>query len=95
MCNAAAGEGNLMDGASGVLVPDKQSKGESGGERMGSTRDAAQGNRFVLTEQEEWRDGWSLHGEVERGGEREGGVGGEGKEEKERIAMCPSKRAHV
>jgi hypothetical protein len=48
MCDAAAeGRWNLMDRASGVPVPDKQSKRERGGERMG---DARRGNPFVLTE---------------------------------------------
>ena len=51
MCEVAAGgRWNLKDRASGVLVADKQSKGESGRERMG---DASRGNPFVLTEQEE------------------------------------------
>ncbi len=60
MCKAAAGgRWDLMDRASGVLVADKQSKGESWRVRMG---DESRGNPFVLTEQEEWgRD-------VERGG---------------------------
>ena len=44
MCDAAeGGRWTLMDRVSGVLVPDKQSKGESGRERMG-----------VLIELEEW-----------------------------------------
>ena len=34
-----------------------QSKEESGGERMG---DARLGNPFVMTEQEEWEEGWSV-----------------------------------
>ncbi len=49
MCEAAAGgRWSLIDRASGVLVPDKQSKGESGTERM---EDARRGTPFVLTEQ--------------------------------------------
>ncbi len=52
MCDAAeGGRWNLMDRVSGVLVPDKQSKGKSGRERMG---DARRGKPFVLTELEEW-----------------------------------------
>jgi hypothetical protein len=47
---AAGGRWNLKDSASGVLVADKQSKGESGRVRMG---DESRGNPFVLTEQEE------------------------------------------
>ena len=46
MCEAAAGgRWDLMDRASGVLVADKQSKGESGRVRMG---DESRGNPFVL-----------------------------------------------
>ena len=52
MCEAAAGgRWDLTDRARGVLVADKQSKGESGRVRMG---DESRGNPFVLTEQEEW-----------------------------------------
>jgi hypothetical protein len=51
MCEAAAGgRWDLTDRARGVLVADKQSKGESGRVRMG---DEKRGNPFVLTEQEE------------------------------------------
>jgi hypothetical protein len=40
---AAGGRWNLKDRASGVLVADKQSKGESGRERM---EDVSRGNPF-------------------------------------------------
>ena len=70
-----------MDRASGVLVADKQSKGESGRVRMG---DESRGNPFVLTEQEEWES------DVERDeGERER----ERESKKERIAMSLCERA--
>jgi hypothetical protein len=59
-----------MDRASGVLVADKQSKGESGRVRMG---DESRGNPFVLTEQEEWEsDVERDEGERERERKQEG-----------------------
>ena len=54
---AAGGRWNLKDRASGVLVADKQTEGESGEERMGSARDERCGNPSVLTEHEDRRGG--------------------------------------
>ena len=72
-----------VERASGVpLNPfaDKQTKGESGEERMGSARDKRRGNPSVLTEQEDRREGW-------RESERE--------RAQQRIAMYLRNRAKV